>query len=1696
MSPLSGARRRLRSRAVRAALVLAAAAAVLAATAIQPLAASAQTLSVPHPGKPATISARPKTRPGHWSAATAKPAVRRHPVINLTQARQQAIAQAAKTEKTAGYRVSPAVLNFLSKGLGLRLEPSVTFTGVKSGATLKVSLSAPEVSLGLPAGIPGPRFSRTAMTIDPATGAISLTAGSADGTLRVAIPDGRAAVISSAGGLSSDITLRVPVLGQTAALSGRLSYPARGGEADVGLSGHLPAGVDFGNGTAELSNGATVTLSTADGLRVLGAATLGRPGHQLDVTLSGAESGEHGWTFGVSGADGGSLTPLPGLALAPGLTGSLTVSARGTARFDVHGRTARPWSPLRGVSVSGNFEFSNIIPNERVVPAPGISGATPWAAVDGIVTLASGATASGSTAPGGTASGATAPGSTAPGGTASGTSASAGTASGTAAPGAVAVNLVSGRGVLTGGGTAPVRLAAGRDGLVLDQAGFRGGLTVGADGVSGSVLGTGRVTLTGAGRSVTADSALTVTPAGSLVLSFPADRSILGLGTPGHEDMAYWASAATRGFTGAPKSIAGGAGIAAAGTSGVRLDLPAGLSATTPGSASVSLPVTGAGLPGQRSSAASVSLRGASAGGGRAGTLRSGEKNAASADAGTGSYTLSSAVYSFLTGTLNIPLGSATLSGSLSGQTLTVGVAAPTALPSSLPGWIPNPSYASAKITVDEATGTLTLTAATGTNSGLTGTLTVTVADASSSALTDGTDVTGSLALADVPFAGGSTASLTFSIGYTGSALSASLAGSLTSTATFASGVVTIPAGATLTLASGTGLSLSGTADISAGSNATQVTVGGTLTDLKDWSLTVGDANAPLWQPAAGLTVTPDFSGTVSDTAGTVGFDLASAGSGPVATWVSPDSSSTVSVCGFDLSNQSPSGTTVACGTTGAGQTTCTTSEVTSGDLWLGIAGAYSYAPASIELNATGCLDLTARSATISTAATGNLTGEFGSGLPFSVTQAALTATVSTAGKFSLTGTAAVVVTQGVSGDPLFHVGVSLSDSGIVAGVQVPLDQLGLAGTGSSGELYVSTATVHNFDPASLGLSGTVIPKLPAGLTVSFSYAIPSSVITALQKVIPGFPGAAVTAMASLSTTGFTINAGVVLGTGLTSGGFQLTPGGSAVALYLDSLNVGLAVGETNEVSLSGTGYAVLPPLAPGGSTSSLSLTVGAEFNIDEGSLMLDFNLGNVSNAFGVSGFNVQDFGGSIGVIPDNPSLQLYADNIVLPGSWAQSIGMVQGSQVSFDANISVTQPALMVSIQPPAGQPGQPALEPLSVDPNLSPAVVQSFTVGDALFELAPFGGTDPGTGAVLQPGVSVIFDATIASVRVHVDASVNLSALSVNAYVSVGAFQVGPVQVQSSYLYLNLSPTEGSFGVSGGVSWNGDSFYASFGFAVGTSADGASAYLYVEGGLPSYFQGGLSLNGDVTIDGTSSSINASGSGWFSAGGATLGPVSFYVSFPGSLSWQDFVNSITQIAQFFVNAGTSFNEIWTILQQVGYDTWDIFNALGSIGQYGQQIEDTLASAFGFSTTYYDIWTWTSSAESLVLDVGGGSQSPNAGVDTWYWNNGYNQDWMFVQSPYSGWYEIVNRGSGQCLSVYGDTASWGDPLVQYPCFGGYDQLWYMGSINLATTYVITSALDSEVVDVQNAYPWAGGTVDQYPYNGGNNQQFWLTNSGN
>jgi len=1593
---------------MRAAIILAVAAVALSSQLIQPLMASAQVVPA-GAGSARIADGLPTTKPQPWSPASARPA--RHPQqkVNAAALRAQAIAQVGATEKIASYRVSPAVLAFLNTGLGLRLGASSELTGTRSGHTLRISLPAPAgLRLGLPAGVSAPSFSRSTLVIDTTTGAATLTSTATGGTLRVAIGNTASGTLATGTSLTGDVTLRVPVLGETTSLNGPISYPAKGGAATASLSGRLPASAVLEAGAARFDAGATVTLSTNDGLRVDGPAVLGRPGHQLTVTMDGAISGKD-WTFTVSRS--ASASPLPGLTLSGAASGTV-LDDRGAVSYDVHASTARAWTAVPGAAVSGAVEFSNELPGGSVIPAPGLAGKVPWIDVNGTVSLASG----GDTV---------------------------------AARGTATINLASGKGLLFGSATAPVSLGGTPDKLVLDQAGFRGPLNVGNGVVTGSVRGTGRVMLSGAGKPVQADAALTLTPAGSLVAGFPVDRSVLGLGTQGHEDTAYWASAAAPGFTGQGH--------------GVRLSLPAGLSATAPSGTTLARPQVVA----------------------TATTTRSVNKELTADASPSSSYTLSSATYNFLTNTLNIPLGSATLTGTLSGSTLTVTASAPTQLPSSLPSWIGNPTYVNTQIVVDESDDSLTLTAATGTTSGLTATLSVAIASVS----TASPGISGSLSLDGVPFTGGSTASLKFGLGYASGALTANLAGTLTYPATFGNGLVTIPVGATITLGTGTGVSVSGMADINYGSGSAEINVTGTLTDLSNWSLNVSDANAPPWQPTANLSITPDFTGTISDTAGSFGFDLATA-PGSVVTWSSPDQASSVSVTGLELSNLAPSGTAK-----------CTSAQVSSGDLWAGIGGQFSYAPTGTSINvgvtASGCLDLSAGSATITTAATGSLTAEFGSALPFSVTAAGLTASLSTSGKYSLTGTATVVIN---ASGATFNAGLSLSNDGIVGGVQVSLGSLGLPGSGA-GFLYVSSAAMNNFDPGTFGFSGQPL-NLPQGLVVGLGGQLPANFTTALQKVIPTFPSnATIQGMASLSTTGFSASLTVALGT--TTGGVQVFSDNGA-SFYLDDLGLTFAVSTSPSVTVtvSATGYAQLPALDPGVTspssatvTFSGSLTVSATPSL---SVALGFSNWGSTGVLGIQGLSASSFGGSFGVTLDGevpvPTMGFYADGVQLPAQWASTIGMVPGAQISFNVNLSTTQPVFSFMI---TGEGNQPALTPLAIDTSLSPTVINSFTVSKAGFDFAPAGGTDPGTGDQVS-GAALSFYATVDGVRVNVAASVDLTTPTVTAYVSSGPFTLGNLQVGATDFFLDLSPTDPSFGFTAGASYQNNSFYTTVYLEFGSTMNDGAAYLTVTGGLPSYLTGYVTLSGMVSGDGGQASVNAYGTGSFYAGGTTLGPVSFSLSIPnGTLSWTDYDNSITQIAQFFVNAGTSAGEIVQILQSLGYDTYDIINALGDIGDYSSTWISDLAAAFGFSSTYYDIWNATSSGQRLVLDVSGGSQSPSAPVITWQWNGGSNQDWAFVQSPYSGWYNIVNENSGQCLTVQYNTDTPGNPLIQYPCNGGNNQLWYMGTNiePLIYNYVITSALNyNEVIDISGAYQWQGGSLDLWPYNGGWNQVFYLTNS--
>ena len=181
-------------------------------------------------------------------------------------------------------------------------------------------------------------------------------------------------------------------------------------------------------------------------------------------------------------------------------------------------------------------------------------------------------------------------------------------------------------------------------------------------------------------------------------------------------------------------------------------------------------------------------------------------------------------------------------------------------------------------------------------------------------------------------------------------------------------------------------------------------------------------------------------------------------------------------------------------------------------------------------------------------------------------------------------------INSGGSAGTSFNVAVSLSNDGIVAGAQVSLSSLGLPGSGT-GDVYVASSAMSNFDPTTVKLSGQPF-NLPQGLTVGFQGDLPGSVTSAFQKIIPSFPAnATAQAMASLSTSGFTMSLTLPLGT--TTGGIQVVNSNGG-AFYLDDLGLSFAITTSAgfTVTVSGTGYVELPALDPGTTSTSQATTM------------------------------------------------------------------------------------------------------------------------------------------------------------------------------------------------------------------------------------------------------------------------------------------------------------------------------------------------------------------------------------------------------------------------------------------------------------------------------------------------------------------------
>lgn len=91
-----------------------------------------------------------------------------------------------------------------------------------------------------------------------------------------------------------------------------------------------------------------------------------------------------------------------------------------------------------------------------------------------------------------------------------------------------------------------------------------------------------------------------------------------------------------------------------------------------------------------------------------------------------------------------------------------------------------------------------------------------------------------------------------------------------------------------------------------------------------------------------------------------------------------------------------------------------------------------------------------------------------------------------------------------------------------------------------------------------------------------------------------------------------------------------------------------------------------------------------------------------------------------------------------------------------------------------------------------------------------------------------------------------------------------------------------------------------------------------------------------------------------------------------------------------------------------------------------------------------------------------------------------------------GTYYIKNVATGQVIDIPQFKTAQGTQLDEWPRNGGTNQQWNVDNLGCGLME-ITSALDGQSIDVKNASTAAGGLIQEYGYWGGGNQQFVVQN---
>lgn len=254
------------------------------------------------------------------------------------------------------------------------------------------------------------------------------------------------------------------------------------------------------------------------------------------------------------------------------------------------------------------------------------------------------------------------------------------------------------------------------------------------------------------------------------------------------------------------------------------------------------------------------------------------------------------------------------------------------------------------------------------------------------------------------------------------------------------------------------GFAVSGTAQIGVAGRALELGFSGSIEDRANWSLALASSGGPAWEPLGGLSIRPDFSGSVTSRDGVVDWSATAGGSG-LATW-SPATGATFSIDSVALGNAPGS---------------CPAAPSGSGDVVLDIAGALELG--GIRVAVDGCADLTI--GTFHWDATGRSVA-VAPGM--ALTDLSLTVDGAVSGAFDVNGDATATVTAGGNTHTLAVTFAFGSDGTLVIGGSV---DLGPWGAPVRGYVAYASSRVTGFwtGDSTVGRNGRI--DLDAGLTAA-----------------------------------------------------------------------------------------------------------------------------------------------------------------------------------------------------------------------------------------------------------------------------------------------------------------------------------------------------------------------------------------------------------------------------------------------------------------------------------------------------------------------------------------------------------------------------------------------------------------------------------